>query len=168
MSVGQGDARVSDELPPEAISVSAQFGGGPGSTLVKPHFFELKKALRSAGREIPCEVIREIAFILRVDGDIVQFNFEGCERIELNRRKKYISIDVGVPVARWKDRSDLEIAEYLAVSMRDGLEQMLSRLRAEKLSCDDATVRAMFEEGMARYLANWVSSAAEVESSRSL
>lgn len=161
MSVGQGDARVSDELPPEAISVSAQFGGGPGSTLVKPHFFQLKKALLFAGREIPCEVIREIAFILRVDGNIVQFNFEGCERIELNRRKKYISIDVGVPVARWKDRSDLEIAEYLAVSMRDGLEQMLARLRAEKLSCDDATVRTKFEEGMRRYLASWASAAGE-------
>lgn len=53
----------------------------------------------------------------------------------------------------------------MAVSMRNGLEQMLAKLRASKLSCDEMIARAMFEEGVVRYLAHWQSSEAELDSS---
>ena len=142
-------------IPDEAFSVSAQFGGGAGSTVIKPHFFALKKALRPAGNAIPCDLLQQIAFILRVDGDIVQFNFEGCENVDLNRKKKYISIDVGVPVKRWQGRSDAEIAAYLIDSMWEGLEEMLARLAANKITCDAAAIRVLFEAGAQRYLAAW-------------
>lgn len=153
---------MNNSIPAEVLSVSAQFGGGLGSTVLKPHFFGLKKGFRGAGDLIPCDSIRQVAFILRVDGDIVQFNFEGCERIDLNLRKKYISIDVGVPMACWKDRSDVEIAQYLASVLPDGLEQMLARLRAEKIACDEDQVRALFERGLSRYVSTWPDNLTEV------
>ncbi len=142
-------------IPSEAFSISAQFGGGAGSSVLKPHFFELKKALRLAGAAIPCDLLQQMAFILRVDGDIVQFNFEGCENVDLNRKKKYISIDVGVPIKRWRDRSDAEISAYLIDSMWEGLEEMLARLAANKIPCDVTAIRALFEAGAQRYLAAW-------------
>ncbi len=148
-----------------AIDFAAQMGDKESDAALLPHLKALKRAFLECGSALPCKQVEGMDYLLRVSGSIVKFEFEGCERIDLNRRKKYISIDVGVPVARWKDRSDLEIAEYLAVSMRDGLEQMLEKLRASKLSCEENAVRAMFEEGVVRYLAHWQSSEAEFDSS---
>lgn len=138
-----------------AIDFAAQMGDKESDAALLPHFQAFKRAFMECGSKLPCKQVEGMDYLLRVSGSIVKFEFEGCERIDLNRRKKYISIDVGVPMARWKDRSDQEIAAYLAASMRDGLEQMLERLRAEKLACDDAAIRTMFEQGAARYLAGW-------------
>jgi len=145
---------MNDQLSPEAISFSAQFGGVDASTILKPHFFALKKEFHVA-QDLPCDAIREMAFILRADGAIQQFHFEGCENVELNRKKKYISIDVGVPIKRWQGRSDAEIAAYLIDSMWEGLEEMLARLAANKITCDAAAIRVLFEAGAQRYLATW-------------
>lgn len=138
------------------IDCSAQMGGEDVDSVLFPHFREFKRAFSVTAGELPCKMIERLAYVWRADGAIQQFNFEGCERIDLNRRKKYISIDVGVPITRWKDRSDREIAEYLAVSMRSGLEQILERLRAEKIECDDAAIRSLLEQGLSRYLATWI------------
>ena len=84
--------------------------------------------------------------------------FEGCENVDLNRKKKYISIDVGVPIKRWQGCSDAEIAAYLIDSMWEGLEEMLARLAANKIDCDAAAIRVLFEAGAQRYLAAWTTS----------
>ena len=143
------------QIPPDAFLISAQYGDVESASVIRPHFQALKAALKAELDAIQCEQLRQFAYVLRVGGAITQFNFEGCERIDLNRKKQYISIDVGVPIARWKNCSDREIAEYLAASMREGLEQMLARLRAEKFECDEAAIRGMVEQGMVRYLATW-------------
>jgi hypothetical protein len=138
-----------------AIDFSAQMGDKESDAALLPHFQALKRAFAESGVALPCQHVERMAYVLRVSGSIVNFNFEGCERIDLNSRKKYISIDVGVPIARWKDRGDQEIAAYLAGAMREGLEQMLARLRAKKITCDEPAIRALFEQGVARYLATW-------------
>jgi hypothetical protein len=130
-------------------------GDKESSAAIQPHFKALKRAFLECGSTLPCKQVEGIDYLLRVSGSIVNFNFEGCERIDLNSRKKYISIDVGVPIARWKDRGDQEIAGYLAGAMREGLEQMLARLRAKRVTCDEPAIRALFEQGVARYLATW-------------
>ena len=130
-------------------------GGPDADAALLPHFKSLKQAFVSGDGSLPCVGTDLIAFILRVDGKVHSFNFEGCERVDLNRRKKYISIDVGVPIVRWQGRSDAEIARYLVAVLPGGFEQMLARLRAEKIVCDEAAVRAMFEQGLARYAVHW-------------
>lgn len=143
---------MSQELPKEAISISAQFGGTDVGEALKPHFFALKRAFRPAGPSLPCEKITQMAFILRGDGAVHQFQFEGCENIEVNLRSRYISIDVGVPIHRWSGRSALEIAAYLVDSMRQGLSLMLVQLEERKFKCSREQITSMFEEGAGRYL----------------
>lgn len=137
------------------IDVSAQMGDEASDAALLPHFQALKRAFSASGTPLPCKQVERMAYVLRVSGSITNFNFEGCEAIDLNRGKKYISIDVGVPIARWKDQSDAEISQYLASVLPDGLDQMLARLRAEKIVCDDTAVRVLFEQGLARYVSAW-------------
>src|SRR5690242_14084902 len=58
--------------------------------------------------------IREFALILRIGGEMQEFNFEGCERIRRNRKEAYITVDLGFPSYRWKGSTDSSIREYLA------------------------------------------------------
>jgi hypothetical protein len=60
-----------------------------------------------------------------------------------------------VPISRWQDRSDAEIAAYLIDSMWEGLEEMLAHLAANKIVCDAAAIRALFEIGIQRYRDAW-------------
>lgn len=143
------------ELPRDGFLISAQYGDIESAAAIRPNFRAIKAALRADVDAIACEHIHQFAYVLRVSGSITSFEFEGCEKIDLNRRKHYISIDVGVPMVRWKDKTDTEIAQYLVNVLPDGLEQMLARLRTEKIVCDEAVVRGLFAQGIARYLAGW-------------
>jgi hypothetical protein len=138
-----------------AIDCSAQMGGKDVDAVLQPHFHAFKMAFAYGGAVLPCIQIERLAFVVRADGAVQKFNFEGCENVDLNRKKKYISIDVGVPISRWQDRSDAEIAAYLIDSMWEGLEEMLAHLAANKIVCDAAAIRALFEIGMQRYRDTW-------------
>lgn len=140
------------QLP--AIGCSADFGGDDAASALLPHFRAFKVAFADSGEALPSGIERA-AFILRVGGSVRDFPFEGCENVDLNRKKKYISIDVGVPIKRWQGRSDVEIAAYLIDSMWEGLEEILARLAANKIPCDASAIRALFEAGAQRYLAAW-------------
>ncbi len=137
-----------------AFGCSAQMGGMDADAALLAHFRAFKAAFADSGA-LPCDQLELIAFVLRVGGSVRDFPFEGCEKIDLNRKKKYISIDVGVPIARWQGRSDKEIAVYLIDAMREGLDQMLAHLSANKITCDAAAIRSLFEAGAQGYLAAW-------------
>lgn len=140
-----------------AIDCSAQFGGDDCANALLPHFRAFKRSFLESDNVLPCRSIERVAFVFRVSGSVRDFAFEGCENIDFNSRKKYISIDVGVQIARWKGRTNSEIARCLAGMLPDGLDQMLTRLKVERIACDESAIRAMFEQGLAKYVAHWSS-----------
>src|SRR5437588_10318122 len=61
----------------------------------RPHILELRQLLAKLCEGPYSSAINEFALILRVGGEMLEFDFEGCEKIRRNLKKKYITVDLG-------------------------------------------------------------------------
>lgn len=84
------------------ITFGADIGDVNAGKAISPHLYELRKLNYRFCDKIYCEEIDEIAPILRVDGDLAYWGFEGCEKLRLSKKYRYITIDVGMPRSRWE------------------------------------------------------------------
>lgn len=82
--------------------------------------------------------IDEFALILRVGGEMQEFDFQGCERIRRNRRERYITLDLGFPSYRWKGVTENDIRKYILDSVETGLLCFIRRLEKDKTQIDSA------------------------------
>jgi hypothetical protein len=84
--------------------------------------------------------------VLRVDGEISYWEFEGCEKLRLCKKNRYITIDVGMPRSRWEGINPVDIRKYLIYQLRNALELMLKRFKKEKYTVNDTELRAYFSK----------------------
>jgi hypothetical protein len=77
-----------------SIEFSAQFGGTDAASHLLPHF----KALKAAESEIVLNRFPypKLAFVLRVDGEVHRFGFSGPGHPEVDRKRRYLSVDIGI------------------------------------------------------------------------
>jgi hypothetical protein len=78
------------------IDFSAEFGGRDAASAVLPHFHTLKAAAK--GIAVTHFPYPELAFILRVDGEISQYGFSGTGEPDVDRDGEYLSIDIGITI----------------------------------------------------------------------
>jgi hypothetical protein len=88
------------------IDFSAQFGGKKAAALVLPHFRLLKDVAKE--REVRGFPFPELAFILRVDGDVNTYGLSGPGNIDVDSRGEYVSVDIGLQEIDLR-RDDLSI-----------------------------------------------------------
>ena len=100
--------------------------------------------------------VEKFALVLRVGGEMQEFDFEGCERIRRNRKHKYITLDLGFPSNRWKGATDLAIREYLAEALETGLLCCIGRLETDKTPVDSARLMGDFAKVKQLFLAGRV------------
>lgn len=124
----------------EAFEIAAQFGGKDCSEVILPHFRAIKKALKKHRDSRYCDSIDEFSFLLRVDGQITQWEFYGCENIDFNLKERFISIDVGVPILIWK-KSNKDIADYFSKSILEGADKMVEYLLEKNISIEKKALR---------------------------
>ena len=130
------------------VTLGVQSSGDDDRT--DTHVLALRKLLaaKCVGPYTP-EIV-EFALILRIGGNMQEFDFEGCERVRRNRKEKYITVDLGFPSYRWRGRSDAEIRRYLGDIVETGLLCCLSRLKKDRtvvsaqLMEDYAEVKRLF------------------------
>jgi hypothetical protein len=74
------------------IDFSAQFGGRDAAEAVLPHF----RALKAAARELQIQSFpfAELAFLLRVGGEVSRFGSSGAGNVEIDRDGEYLSVDI--------------------------------------------------------------------------
>lgn len=113
---------------------------------------ELRKLLAAKCEGPYSSEIKEFALILRVGGEMQEFNFEGCERIRRNKKEHYITVDLGFPSYRWKNASDQEIRSYLAELVGTGLLCCIKRLQGDKDWIDSDRLMADFEKARQEFL----------------
>ncbi|MFC6039536.1 hypothetical protein ACFPYN_08875 [Paenisporosarcina macmurdoensis] len=119
------------------ITFGADIGDVNAGKVVGPHLFELRKLIYRFCDKIYCEEIDEIAPILRVDGDLAYWEFEGCEKLRLSKKYRYITIDVGMPRSKWEGLNGIEIKNYLIDNLKEALELMVKRLKKEKYKVNE-------------------------------
>jgi hypothetical protein len=133
----------------DTITLGAQSGADDDRT--DKHVLELRRLLRTHCKGPYCQEVTEFALVLRIGGNMQEFDFEGCERIRRGRKGKYITVDLGFPSYRWRDATDSEIRNYLAEVVETGLLCCINRLRKDKtavaasrLMSDFALVKKLF------------------------
>jgi len=115
---------------PDAITLGAQTSAEDDRTM--KHVLELRRLLSERCKGPYSEDVSEFALILRIGGDLNEFEFEGCEKIRRNRKARYITVDVGFPSKRWKQATHLAIRHFLAEAVETGLLCCLRRLEKIK------------------------------------
>lgn len=136
----------------EAITLGVQAGDVKSSEVTRPHFMLLRKLLKHHCAGPYSQDIDEFAIILRVDGDIWHWDFEGCKNLRLARKKRYITIDIGVPRSKWEDVAATSIRAYLAKSCREAIALMLKKLEKEKIKVDSETLLKNINTAISEYL----------------
>ncbi|MES9684871.1 hypothetical protein ABWK22_18625 [Gottfriedia acidiceleris] len=136
------------------FTFGAEMGDPYAADAVSPILIQLRKLLIQHCNKVYCKEIDEIAPILRVDGKYSEFNFEGFERLRLSKKFRYITIDVGMPQARWESKIDFEIREYLIVNLKSALEAMIKRLKKEKYEVQETLLWEDISEVEKQFLCN--------------
>ena len=116
------------------------------------HVFELRKLLASYCKGPYSEEISEFALVLRIGGDMQEFDFEGCERIRRNRKDRYITVDLGFPSRKWKGADDREIRKYLREIVETGLLCCLHRLKKDKVRVHQTSLMGDFTKAKQEFL----------------
>jgi len=137
----------------EAITLGAQTGGVSASDATRPHFLQLRKLLRERCPGPYSPTNDEFAIVLRIDGDISYWNFEGCQKLRISRKGRYVTIDVGVPRHRWEGVSPIAIRHYLAESCREAMRQMIQKLQNERIAVDSDRLMQDVDKALVEFLA---------------
>ncbi|WP_028391111.1 hypothetical protein [Bacillus cihuensis] len=111
------------------ITFGSQMGDRYSAEAEQPHLIELRLLLEKHCNKIYSPQLDEFAPILRVDGDIWFFEFEGCEKLRLYKKQRYITVDIGMPKSKWQNKSSIEIKKYLIDSLVEALNLFVKRIK---------------------------------------
>ena len=116
------------------------------------HVLPLRKLLASRCTGPYSDEVKEFALVLRIGGEMLEFDFRGCERIRRNKKSSYITVDLGFPSSEWKGQSDEHIRRYLAQIVETGLRCCLERLARDGADVDGDRLLADYERVRQEYL----------------
>ncbi|OES45452.1 hypothetical protein [Domibacillus iocasae] len=134
------------------ITFGCQIGGPKAGEVMQPHLIKLSLLLDKYCDYPYSNDVDEFAPIGRIDGNIYYWKFEGCEKLRLSKKYRYITVDIGMPKSRWEEKSDYEIREYLINCFQEALSLIVKRLKKEKFSIDDKKLFTDFEKVKVDYL----------------
>ncbi len=117
------------------ITLGADVGGTAAHQATNACILELRKLLTTS-QGPHSDDVDELAIVLRIDGDVTAWGFEGADKLRLARKQRYVTVDIGVPQARWADEAGFRT--YLALQARSGLEAMIARLKSAGLDFKEA------------------------------
>lgn len=118
------------------ITFGADIGGMQAANIVQPYLIELRRIFKKYCIEPYSDEIDEFAPIARVDGNIACWEFEGCQKLRLSKKGRYITVDIGVPQNRWDGVESFELRQYLMDNLKLALELMVKKLEKEKIRVD--------------------------------
>ena len=134
------------------ITIFGQMGDRNADKAVGSHFVGLTKLLDQYCNRPYCRDVDQIVVAFRVDGDLWSFEFEGCEKLRLSKKNRYISIDVGMPRAKWENIEKKIIKTYVISNLRKALELSINRLKKEKYVVDEEKLWNDFKQVETKFL----------------
>lgn len=132
-----------------AVTLGVQSSGDDNRT--QEHVLAFRKLLGRFCEGPYTDDIDEFALILRIGGSMQEFA-EGCDRIRRNRKRKYITVDIGFPSDRWRGRPDKYIREALSEAVETGLLCCVMRLERDKAAIDKDRLLSEFSRAKSAFL----------------
>jgi len=113
------------------IGFALDAGSSAAGRVFSPLVFELNRLLeQGCSREYFTPSI-DIVLSLRVSGEIADFGFDGCDRLRKNQKKKLLTMDIGVPSARWRNASECQLRSLLVEYLTEAIELCAGKLESE-------------------------------------
>ena len=135
------------------ISIGADLGDRESTE--KSHLkIPLVRALDRHVTTTHCSAIDEYALVLRIDGRFAQFGEEGLARLRFQKSRRYITIDIQVPVHVWQPMTFSEFKGYLAQRVTDAMMACVERLERSKEQVDKELLFAEIEAAMGEFSAS--------------
>lgn len=137
------------------LTMGAELGDPISAAILTPHLNELTKLLDEHCNKVYCQHLEEIALTLRVGGEIWGIDFVGCKNMRLSKKKKYISLEIGMPPEKWRNKSNTELRSFITHHFSEALDMIIERVIKEKwkingkeLKNDFNVVRSIFHKSL--------------------
>jgi hypothetical protein len=136
----------------DMVTMGVQAGGPEADAAVAPHYMPLRKLLSSKCNARYSSEVDEFALVLRIDGSVDKWSFEGCDRLRRSRTGRYITVDIGVPEVRWNDVSRGDLRRYLMDCVRQSFQLFVAKLKKDKTDIDADKLFKCLDHVAAAYL----------------
>ena len=137
----------------KAITLGVQAGDPEVDAALEPFYMPLRKLLAQMCVGPYSTAIDEFAIVLRIDGSIGHWGFEGCRDLRLHKKMRYITVDIGVPKSKWENASPIELKRYLAGCVKDSLALMARKLESARIDIKTSELIECSERVMEQYCA---------------
>jgi hypothetical protein len=137
------------------IEIGAQISGPDAYEFMAPHFKVLHASMDKHVSGPFSDKISQFSFLLRVDGSVRSWDLPRLSHIDLNKRNKYISIDVHIPGKVWKS-GDVSVAKHIGDAFREGLRQMIECLKLKGVDVRAGDVTSALNAALTDYT-EWAS-----------
>jgi len=77
--------------------------------------------------------MKEFAIVLRISGELANFEGEGVQKVRVSRKGEYVTADFVIPESRWKGVPFETFKRYLAAGATATLKAMATRLVKVKI-----------------------------------
>jgi len=134
------------------VTLAEQAGGEEAGEYTDPHVLDLRRLLASQCKGPYAKDVEEFALVLRTDGDVQQFGFEGCQRLRRSFKDRYITVDVGIPKRRWKGVAPKAFRSWLADAVKEGMLCCFHRLERDGVPVDREKFLEDYDLVRARFL----------------
>lgn len=135
-----------------SITLGVQSGDVASSQATEPFFTALRRLLAAICIGPYSDEIDEFAIVLRIAGEIWNFEGEGCQKLRLNRKGRYVTIDIVLPQERWRGSGPIQLKEYLASSTEEALSLMIARLENSKIKVESTKLRSDAKRAICEFL----------------
>lgn len=136
----------------DTVTFGAEVGEADTEDVIDGPHDSMRRLLREKCKGPYSPDVDEFALILRFDGNITQWNREGCAYLRRSFKERYITIDIFIPRDRWKGRTGDEIRKYLAAGTREALQRCIARLQKDKTPVDGDRLMADYDLVEKEYL----------------
>jgi len=133
------------------IAFGVQSGDVVADETMKPFYMALRQNFADHCQGAYLPDFDKIGFVIRIDGDIWHFDFEGFEKIRIQKKSRVITADIGVTKRIWQGAT-ADIKRYLAETILECLEAIVKKLRSAKIDVDDVGLKRDFHKAIDAFL----------------
>ena len=137
------------------FTLGAQIGGPNVPNYITDQEQQLRNAFNAWTGDYT-NVIREFAFILRVDGAIhcytKMWGMVGPQKAK--RKRDWLEVEIGVPEDWWRENQGLLYKSHLTSSIDKGLSSMVEFLQRNRHSINDIALLQDWDRIKTKYLGN--------------
>ncbi len=131
------------------FDVAAQFGGPDAAQVMVPHWRALK--LAAAEADFSSVPLKNITFILRVDGAVNTYDQSGAGRLKVDKKGAGVSVDIGLTRGDLAGRGPIDISEVIAKAIVSSADLLANHRSPHLKNVDWELVRLNLQKFVAAY-----------------